>query len=169
MALRDDRRVVVLEEVHKLELLAERARRRVEVVHNREIQLAALKARRGFHRLHLNDVQLDLGVAAVKGLDGRRHKRRARALECREPQAPGARLRVRGHRAFRLGDAPEDRVGVSEQQLARVGQPRTLAVAFDEHRARFALERRDLLADRRLRVRQRVGGRGERSVPRELA
>ena len=41
--------------------------------------------------------------------------------------------------------------------------------ALDEHRARLALERRDLLGDRRLGERQRLGRGGERPLGGDLA
>src|SRR5205085_5899371 len=97
-----------------------------------------------------------------------RRERGARALECGQAQATRARVHVCGQVAFRLSEAPEDCVAVREQQLPGLREPRALAVAFDERRARFTLERGDLLADRRLCVRERVRGSRERAAPCEL-
>jgi hypothetical protein len=63
-------------------------------------------------------------------------------------------------------DPGEDRVGVREQHLAGVGQlDRTgPAGADDELLSDDALERRDLLADRRLHVTEPGGGAPERAL-----
>ena len=108
-------------------------------------------------------------MAGVKPLDRRRHERRAGALEGRKAQAAGTGLEVRREVAFGMSDPTQDRVGVSEQDLARLRHARPLAIAFDQQRSRFALQSRDLLAYRRLRVGQRIGCGGERAALRELA
>src|SRR5690349_23323492 len=107
-------------------------------------------------------------MARVKGLDRRRYERRAGALEGRKSQAPRTGLEVRREVALGVGDPSQDRVGVPEQDLARLCQARPLAVAFDQQRTRLALQSRDLLADRRLRVGQRISCGGERAALREL-
>ena len=169
MLLGEDCRVAVLEHGRELELLAQCAGGRLDVVHDRQVQLAALQARARFLGLHLHDVQLDLGMARVEGLDGRGHQGRPRALEGRQAQAPGARLEVCGQVTLGVGDAAQDRVGVGEQDLAGLGRARPLAVAFDQHGPRLALERGDLLADRRLRVGERIRRGGEGAALRQLS
>ena len=104
-------------------------------------------------------------MAGVKRLDRGRHERRAGALECRKSQAARAGLEIRREVALGIGDPPQDRVGVSEQDLASLRQARPLAIAFDQHRSRLALQCRDLLAYRRLGVGQRIGCGGERAAP----
>ena len=60
-------------------------------------------------------------------------------------------------------------VGVIDERAPGVGQPHAAAAALDELRAGLALERRDLLGDGRLRVRQALGGGGERALRGDLA
>lgn len=65
---------------------------------------------------------------------------------------------------MRVLDEPEDRLGVLEQDLSRLGQgdrPASLG-ALDEAMADPLLEDRDLLADRRLREPEPRGGAPER-------
>src|SRR5207245_5696021 len=96
-------------------------------------------------------------------------ERGADALEGGEAKAAGARLHVRGELLLGVRDASEDRIGVSEQDLAGLREPRALAIAFDQDRPGFALERRDLLADRGLRIGERVRGGRERAALGEFA
>ena len=107
-------------------------------------------------------------MALVKALHRRGHERGADALEGGEAKAAGARLDVRGELPLGVRDASEDRIGVSEQDLAGLREPRALAIAFDQDGAGFALQRRDLLADRGLRVGERIRGGRERSEFKEV-
>ena len=102
-------------------------------------------------------------MSPVKRVDRGRDERGPRALESCQAQPPGARLHVGSEIAFGVRDAAQDRPRMGKQQLARLGQPRALAIAFDQRRSRLSLERRDLLADRRLRVGEGIGGGRERT------
>jgi hypothetical protein len=101
--------------------------------------------------------------------DRDRHDRRRRGLERRHPQPPAAQPGDRLQLGLGLGEARQDLVGVPHDRLARLGQPHAARAALHEHRAGLALERRDLLRDRRLRERERLGGGGERAAQRDLA
>ena len=61
-----------------------------------------------------------------------------------------------------------DRVGVGEQQRARLGRRRPARAALEQPHAELALERRDLLRDRRLGERERLAGPRERALPDDL-
>ena len=62
-----------------------------------------------------------------------------------------------------------DHVGVREQQLAGGRERQPAGPALEQPRARLALERGDLLGDRGLGQRQRLGRARERAEPRDLA
>ena len=78
----------------------------------------------------------------------------------RKPAAADARDRCEGG----LGrlQAGDDALGVLDEQLAGRGQPQAARPPLDQRRLGLGLQRRDLLGDGRLRVRQRLGGRRER-------
>ena len=87
--------------------------------------------------------------------------------------ADAERARLAGAQRVQVGlrglEARDDRVGVAQQQPPRLGQrdgPRA-ARPLDEPLADDPLERRDLLADRRLRVAEPLGGPAERALVRE--
>ncbi len=77
-------------------------------------------------------------------------------------------MHVRCELLLGVRHAAQDRVSVRKQDLAGLGEPRALAIAFDQRRPGFALQRRDLLADRRLRVGERLGRGRERASIGEL-
>ena len=52
---------------------------------------------------------------------------------------------------------------MADERAPGLGEPHAARVAVDEHRAGLALQRRDLLRDRRLRVGERLGRGGERA------
>ena len=66
----------------------------------------------------------------------------------------------------RLGllEVGEDPLGVGDQALTGAGQPDPPPVALEQRHARLALELRELLADRRGRHPQRLGGSGDRAA-----
>ena len=82
------------------------------------------------------------------------------------PAAPGGDRRDLGLGCLHPGQDP---VGVAGEGGARRGRPNAAAVALDQRRPDFALERRDRLRDRRLRVGEGVGGGGEGAVGDDLA
>ena len=159
----DDGRVAVVEQAGQLQILAQRAARRLEVVHHGQVKLATLELRGRFLGLHLNDVQLDARMSPVERVDRRRDQGGTRALEGSQAQAAGTRLDVGNEIAFGVRDPAQDRPRVRKQQLAGLRQPRAFATAFDQSGASLALESGDLLADRRLRVGEGVSGSCERA------
>jgi hypothetical protein len=62
----------------------------------------------------------------------------------------------------------EHRLGMHHQGAAGVGEAHRSHAALDEGGARLALEGSDLLADRRLRERERLGRGGERATGGDL-
>ena len=66
-------------------------------------------------------------------------------------------------------EPPGDHVGVLEQQLAGGRERQAARAALEQPRAGLLLERRDLLGDRGLRQRERLGRARERAEPRDLA
>ena len=63
----------------------------------------------------------------------------------------------------------EDRLGVGHQRAAGVGEADAARAALDEPGAGLALERRHVLADRRLGEVERLGRGGERALLGDLA
>ena len=83
------------------------------------------------------------------------------------------RLALGGHALGDLGaglrEPLGDGVGVREQQRADLGRRGAAGAAVQQADAELALERGDLLGDRRLRQRERLGRAGERPAVRDLA
>ena len=71
--------------------------------------------------------------------------------------------------ALGRGQAVEDRVGVADQQLARLREAHAAGGALDQARAGLGLERGDLAGDRGLGERERLGRGGEGAVRGDLA
>ena len=106
------------------------------------------------------------GHSAVNSRSSCGEDLRADALVRADPQRAGLAGVERGEIGLRGLEARGDRVGVAEEQLARLGQrdgPRA-ARAVDQLLADDPLEHRDLLADRRLRVAELLGGAAERAL-----
>jgi hypothetical protein len=82
-----------------------------------------------------------------------------------EPQPPGAQAAV--DREFVLGrvETAYDFRGALGEQAARVGQPDPAPGTLDELSAGFRLEPGEVVADRGLRVVERVGRGRHRAVP----
>ena len=85
------------------------------------------------------------------------------------PQRRAVRARELGDLAVRLGEPVGDRVGVRQQQGARLGHRRTAGAAVQQPDAELALERGDLLRDGGLGQRERLGRARERAAPCDLA
>src|SRR5439155_13658257 len=105
-------------------------------------------------------------VAHDRGQDAR-----ADALVGPYTQTPGRARRQRGEvlgGSLQLG---EHRLGVSQQRLTGLRQPDPPPTpgALDQPVPDDALQRRDLLADRRLRVAERCGGLWERALASDRA
>ena len=159
----------VVEQVDALDRAVVGRLDRVGAERQRELELAALQARDGVVGLGERERQLDRRVALLERRDRERHQRRAGRLEGRHPQAPAAQAGDRLELRLRLGEVAEDRVGVAHERAARVGEPDAAHAALDERGARLALQRGDLLRDRRLRERERLGGGREGAMLRDLA
>ena len=93
--------------------------------------------------------------------DERGEESRADALVRADAERAGGALGERGEIGLRRLHPRDDRLGVAEQQLAGLGQRDGARAArpLDEPLADGALERRDLLADRGLRVAERRAAR----------
>ena len=94
---------------------------------------------------------------------------RADRLIGADPERPGLAGAERGDVGPRRVEPGDDRLGVTEQQHSGLGQRDGARTAgpLDERLADDLLERRDLLADGRLRVAEPIGRATERSLPRD--
>jgi hypothetical protein len=101
-------------------------------------------------------------VAAVEDRDRLGQDRRARAREARQAKLAALEAGDRGELALGLFEPRDCRFGVRGQYAPGVGELRPLAGPVEELHPDLTLERRDLLADRRLRHEQAVGGGRER-------
>ena len=92
-------------------------------------------------------------MLAAKAPDRPRRDRGARRGERDHPQpaAPSAGDRV--ELGLGVVQPREDHIGMGDERRAGFGEAHATREALDEHRARLALQRGDLLGDRRLRVR----------------
>ena len=164
-ACRDDEDVRVAEELDRLVragLDRQRPERQVELSALDHLQQLALVQRLAEHDL---DLRMRLGEPSKKGRDDAG----ADTLEGADAEPAGVtgleRLHVRlGGEQARLDGvrvAQEDRAGLGERDGAGA------AGALDELEPDDALERRDLLRDRRLRVAEALGGSAERALVRD--
>ena len=135
----------------------------------RDVDLAPAQALQGRPRLGGLPCELDRGVAVAEARDRLGHDRRAGARERGQAQTPAAQARDRLELGLGVGQAREDRVGVLDERSPGVGEAHAARIALDERRARLALEGGDLLGDRGLVIRQRVGGGRERAAGGDLA
>ena len=144
-------------------------RNREIVEGQREIELAAPESRQRLLGLGVGDAEANLGIAPVKDGDGLGQHGRAGAGKA--PQAKLSALQARDRRQLALGlvETGDRRFGMREQHPARVGELRALASAVEQLHPSLLLERRDLLADSRLREVERVGCSRERLLQRHLA
>ncbi len=116
-------------------------------------------------RLRLGQPQVEAGMAVVKdrrrgGHDGAEGRR-----ERRQPQPPGAQPGEDHQLVLGRVEAADDLDRPLGQQPPRVGQPDAAPGPLDQLGARLRLEPRQVVADRRLRVVQRVRRRRHRAVP----
>ena len=145
-------------------------RRRREVLEaDGGVQLArrhrgAVGLRRALDRLDLH-----LRSLLVQLRDRRGDDRAERARERADPQGLALRGDQVGQLRVGLGEPLGDRVGVGEQQRAGLGGRRAARPAVEQAHADLPLERGDLLGDRRLGERERVGRPRERATVGDLA
>ena len=146
-----------------------RARGERVLVHDREVELGEPQGGQAVGGLEVVDRELERGVVASQGGDRRRHERLGRGLERGDAQPAGDDAGEPGE--VRLGDLElrEHRLGVGHERARRVGQPDAAAVALEQRDADLALERRELLRDRRRREGERLGGRRDRPAGGELS
>ena len=140
-----------------------------DVGDDREVDLAGGEHRQRLDRAALDEPQFDARVGLRERGDRERRERGAGGRERAEAQATGVELGERLELGLGGGEPAEDHLRVLDQQLARGRQADAARGAVDQPCARLGLERGDLTRDRGLRERQRVGGRGERSVRGDLA
>ncbi len=105
----------------------------------------------------------------MEALDRAVDDRGQRARERAEPQRRAVGAGELGDLGVGLAEPVGDRVGVREQQRARLGDRRAARPAVEQPDAELALERGDLLGDGRLRQRERLGRAREGAAPGDLA
>ena len=165
----EDHVVGVLHQRRELEVRGERARHRVVVVDEREVDLSGAQQRAGLVGLGLDHAQLHLRVATVEDGHGLRHERGAGTLEAGEAQPAAAQPGDRGQLLLGGVQAAEDRLGVLHERAAGVREADAARAALHEPGAGLALEGGHVLADRRLGEAERLRGRGERALCGDLA
>ena len=95
---------------------------------------------------------------------GGREQAGQRGREAADPHLAARRGVLRREVALEPLELREQRVGVAEQDVRGGREPHAAPGGLEQRVADLALERRQLLGDRRRREMQRVGGRGERAV-----
>ena len=135
----------------------------------RHVELAGGEHRDRLLGLGLEHRERNVGVPSAERGHGGGHQRGAGGREGRHPDAAAAQAGDRLKLA--LGDRllGDNRVGVTEQRLAGVGESDPAGRAIEQRHAGAALECRHLLGDRRLRVGECLGGGRERAEPGDLA
>ena len=132
------------------------------VVHHREVGLAAAQPLDRLARLELQHLDHELRVRAAQVAHGGRHERRQRAGEGGEPQPRRAAAQVL-HGGVGAAERGEHALDVRAQRRARGRRAQRPLRAVDERRADLALERRELLRHRRLRVAEHARRRRDRA------
>ena len=131
-----------------------------------DVELAALDRLLDLFVVELADLHLDAGPRGGEAPHDGGEEAGAGGLEGADAQRPDLSRLQRLEIRLRGLEAGDDRVGVPEEQLARLGErdcPRA-SRSLDELLADDPLERRDLLADRRLRVAKSFSGPPERAL-----
>lgn len=158
----DDDHVRVGEERHAVQ-----PARRQRDLEEREIDISARdELCEGVGGVALLDRDDDVGSNAREGTKQRRHDPRGHVLRRRDPQRPRTDAFERSKISACCAHARYDRVGVSEENLARSGKrdwPRP-ARALDQPAAGEAFERSDLVTDRRLHVPETLRRTTERTL-----
>jgi len=116
-------------------------------------------------RLGLGQPQVHARMPLVQYRRGGGHDGAERGGEHRQPQPPRPQAGEHRELVLRRVQAAEHLDGPLGEQPPRIGQPDAAPGPLDELRAGLRLKPGEVMTDRRLRVVQRVGGRGDRSVP----
>ena len=130
---------------------------------DRDVQRAVRDRRAVVGGRALDDLDLQVGRVLVQLRDRRRDDRAERARERAGAQRLALGGDALGDLLAGLGEPLGDGVGVGEQQRADLGRRRAARAAVEQADAELALERGDLLGDRRLGQRERLGGARERA------
>ena len=159
----------VLEQLDAAQPGAEPLADAAELEQQREVELAGAQARHDLLRLALGEAQLDLGCAARKvaiasGISVAPAVGNE-AIRSRPPRTPA----IAASSASAASRRARIAVRVLDERGAGGGRAHAPAVALDQRHARLGLERGDGLRDRRLRVGERLGGRGEGAARGHLA
>jgi hypothetical protein len=116
-------------------------------------------------RMHVGEADLKARVALGQGRHRSRPEVRERGGEAGKPHAACVQPDVCRQLSAGRVDPSDDLGGADGEQLAGRREPDAAADPLQQLRARFRLEPRDVMGDRRLRVVQLLGGGGHRSVP----
>jgi hypothetical protein len=119
--------------------------------------------------LGLHEIAVQLRMAGLERPERRDHERVGRRLE--RGHAHAARDLAGGPREVGLGrlELGDDRVGVADEPAAGLRELHSAPDALDQPHAGVALERGELLGDRRRRVGERLGDGGDGAARGELA
>ena len=162
MAARDDRVHRLLEQQPLLDV---RGRLRPGAPeHHREVDVAVAQRVERPGRPGLADRDRGVGQPPPQVGDRERHEPGQRRRVAREPDPPLLVGDEVGDLDLGERQSVERGTGVLDQQPAGVGQLRAATGARDERSADLGLERGEVLRDRGLGERQRVGGGGQRAV-----
>jgi hypothetical protein len=133
--------------------------------HQRDVHVPGAEHPHRLRRFGLRQPQVDAWMPLVQDRRGGRHDRAERRGERGEPQPPGAQPGEDRELVLRRVEAADHLGGPLGEQPSRVGEPDATPGPLHELGARLRLKPRQVMADRRLGVVQRVGRRGDRPVP----
>ncbi len=159
----------VLEQVRALERGVLRVGRERVLLGEGDVELAELERGQAVLRLEVAGRDVEVGVLLREGGDRRREQHAVRARERGAAEHAGDVRR----RAFERGlgglELAQDALGAGHELLPGRREAAGAAVALEQLDAGLALERLQLLGDRRSGVAERVGGGGDRAAGGELA
>ena len=133
-----------------------------------EVEVAGAQGGHGLRRLELGELQLHAGVGLPERRDGAGQEPAPGGREGSDAQ--GARVQagegVQG--AARGRELGRDALAGDDQGAAGLREPHPARQALQHRRPGLALQRGDLLGERRGRVAERARRRGQRLVARDL-
>jgi len=141
---------------------------RLMLVDEGEVQLPAGQPRDQPLAVVVEHGQVDVGVALVEAGHGAGDQGLDGGGEAGQPQPTPPQAGELAELLLGLVQVGEHRLGMRHQRPAGVGQAHRSHATLDEPGARLPLEGGDLLADRRLRERQRRGRGRERAAAGDL-